>query len=120
MTEIANSFSAVEGQYEKTGENIPKNSFKYTFFEHWGQGSNGNPKATIISWYSPTNVNEETELVTFHEELSSLVRNIPKLDLLVIGGDMNAQIGKKQKQQMQPSQHVKSEWTTSNWFHYRK
>ena len=55
---------------------------------------NGNPKATIISCYSPTNVSEETELVTFYEELSSLVRSIPKHDLLVIGGDMNAQIGK--------------------------
>ena len=38
---------------------------------------NGNPKATIISCYSPTNVSEETELVTFYEELSSLVRSIP-------------------------------------------
>ena len=55
---------------------------------------NGNPKATIISCYSPTNVSEETELVTFDKELSSLVRSIPKHYLLVIGGDMNAQIGK--------------------------
>ena len=55
---------------------------------------NGNSKATIISFYSPTNVSEETELVTFYEELSSLVRSIPKHNLLVIGGDMNAQIGK--------------------------
>ena len=55
---------------------------------------NGNPKATIISCYSPTNVSEETELVTFYEELSSLVRSIPRHNLLVIGGDMNAQIGK--------------------------
>ena len=55
---------------------------------------NGNPKATIISCYSPTNVSEETELVTFYEELSSLVSSIPKHNLLVIGGDMNAQIRK--------------------------
>ena len=55
---------------------------------------NGNPRATIISCYSPTNVSEETELVTFYEELSSLVRSIPKYNLLVIGGDMNARIGK--------------------------
>ena len=55
---------------------------------------NGNPKATIISCYSPTNVSEETELVTFYEELSSLVRSIPKHNLLVVGGDMNAQFGK--------------------------
>ena len=67
---------------------------------------NGNPRATIISWYSPTNVSEETELVTFCEELSSLVRSIPKHNLLVIGGDMNAQIGKNRKK-IQPSQHVK-------------
>ena len=55
---------------------------------------NGNPRATIISCYSPTNVSEETELVAFYDELSSLVRSIPKHNMLVIGGDMNAQIGK--------------------------
>ena len=55
---------------------------------------NGNPRATIISCYSPTNVSEETELVTFYDELSSLVRSIPKHNMLVIGGDLNAQIGK--------------------------
>ena len=55
---------------------------------------NGNPRATIISCYSPTNVSEETELVTFYDELSSLVRSIPKHNMLVIGGDMNDQIAK--------------------------
>ena len=55
---------------------------------------NGNPRATIISCYSPTNVSEENELVTFYDELSSLVRSILKHNMLVIGGDMNAQIGK--------------------------
>ena len=55
---------------------------------------NGNPRATTISCYSPTNVSEETELVTFYDELSSLVRSIPKHNMLVIGRDMNAQIGK--------------------------
>ena len=50
---------------------------------------NDNPRATIISCYSPTNVSEET----FYDELSSLVRSIPK-HMLVIGGDMNAQVGK--------------------------
>ena len=55
---------------------------------------NGNRRATIISCYSFTNVSEETELVTFYDELSSLVRSIPKHNVLVIGGDMNAQIRK--------------------------
>ena len=53
---------------------------------------NGNPRATITSCYSPTNVSEETELVTLYDELSSLVGSIPKHNMLVIG--MNAQIGK--------------------------
>ena len=52
---------------------------------------NCNPRATIISYYSPTNV---SELFTFYDELSSLVRSIPKHNMLVIGGDMDAQIGK--------------------------
>ena len=55
---------------------------------------NGNPKATTISCYSPTNVSEETELIAFYDELSSLVRSIPKHNVLVIGRDMNAQIWK--------------------------
>ena len=45
---------------------------------------NGNPRATIILCYSPTNVSEETELVNFYDELSSLVSSIPK-HMLVIG-----------------------------------
>ena len=54
---------------------------------------NGNPRASIISCYSPTNVSEETELIAFYDELSSLVRSIPK-HIFVIGGDMNAEIVK--------------------------
>ena len=55
---------------------------------------NGHPRATIISCYSPTNVSEETELVAIYDELSSLLRSIPKHNALVIGRDMNAQIVK--------------------------
>ena len=55
---------------------------------------NGNHRTTIIPYYSPTNASEETELIAFYDELSSLVRSIPKHNFLVIGGDMNAQIGK--------------------------
>ena len=55
---------------------------------------NGNPRATIISCNSPTNISEKNEQVAFYDELSSLVRSIPKHNMLVIGGDTNAQIGK--------------------------
>ena len=51
---------------------------------------NGNPRATIISGYSPTNISEETELVAVYDELSSFVCCIPKHNVLVIGRDMNA------------------------------
>ena len=55
---------------------------------------NGNPRATIIFYFSPTNISEETELFAFYDELSSFVRSIPKQNVLGIGRDMNAQIGK--------------------------
>ena len=55
---------------------------------------NGNPNTAIISCYSPTNVNKETDLVAFYNKLSSLVCSILKCNILIIGGDMNAQIGK--------------------------
>ena len=48
----------------------------------------------IISCYSPTNVSEEMNFIAFYNELSSLVRSILKHNVLIIGGDMNAQISK--------------------------
>ena len=58
---------------------------------------NGNPSATIISCYSPTNVCEETELIVFYDELSSLVRSIRKHNVHVIGRNMNAKTAKNEK-----------------------
>ena len=55
---------------------------------------NSKSSPTIISCYSRTNVSEESDLIVFYNKLSSLVRSIPKHNVLVIGGDMNAQIGK--------------------------
>ena len=55
---------------------------------------NSNPSMTIISCYSPTNASDETDLDTVSNELTSLVHSIPKQNILIIGGDMNVQIGK--------------------------
>ena len=55
-----------------------------------GATFNSNPSAITISSYNPTYVSEETDFITFYDELSSLVRCIPKHIFLVIGGDMNA------------------------------
>ena len=56
---------------------------------------NGDPNTTIISCYCPTNASREMDLITFYNELSSLVHSIPKQNVLIIGVDMNAQVGKK-------------------------
>ena len=54
---------------------------------------NGNPSTTIISSYSSTNASDEKILDVFYNKLSSLVRSIPKHNILIIR-EMNAQIGK--------------------------
>ena len=55
---------------------------------------NGNPSITIIFCDSPINVREETDLITYDNELSSLVRSTLKHNVLIIGRNMNAHISK--------------------------
>ena len=81
---------------------------------------NGNHSSTIISCNSPTNGSEETNLIAFYYELCSLVRSIPKHNVLIIDGDMNAKIGKKRKQQIQLTQLDKRKWGTPIRFHGKK
>ena len=79
---------------------------------------NGNPSATIISCYSPTSVSEETELIAFYNELSSLVHSIPKQHS-PHWQRQECPNREKRKPQIQPTQLVKQKWT-SNRFHDRK
>ena len=55
---------------------------------------NGNPSTTNISYYCPTSASVEKDIETLYNELSSLVCSIIKHNVLIIGGNMNAQIGK--------------------------
>ena len=55
---------------------------------------NGSPRSTIISCYTPTDASDVTDLITFYNELSSLIRRISKHNVLIINGDINAQKGK--------------------------
>ena len=53
----------------------------------------GNPSTTIISCYSLSNTSDETDLINIYNKLSSLVCSIPKHNVPIIGGGMNAQLG---------------------------
>ena len=55
---------------------------------------NGNLSTIIISCYSSTNVRDETDLDACYNKQSFLVYCILKQNVHIIGGDMNAQIGK--------------------------
>ena len=54
---------------------------------------NSNPSTTIISCNSLTNAQDEMDHIIFYNKQSSLVHSISKHNFLIIGGDMNAQIG---------------------------
>ena len=55
---------------------------------------NGNPAVTIISCYNP-NVSDEEDKDEFYTKLTTIARSIPKHNILLVGGDMNAKIGKR-------------------------
>ena len=55
----------------------------------------GNPRTTVISCYSPTNVSDKNETANCYTELSALTRSIPRHNILIIGGDFNAHLGQE-------------------------
>ena len=52
---------------------------------------NGNPKCTVISTYSATNVTSEDTIQEYYSELTTLIREAPKPNTRLLCGDMNAQ-----------------------------
>ena len=53
----------------------------------------GNPTSTVLCCYSPHNEQPEEAVTSFYQELSSTINSIPAHNLLIIGGDFNAQLG---------------------------
>ena len=52
-----------------------------------------NLEPTLISSCSPTSIADEQEVRDFYDHLSSLNQSVPKHNVLIIGADLNAQIG---------------------------
>ena len=53
----------------------------------------GNPTCTVISTHSPTNVTSEDIIQEYYSELTTLIHQVPKHNVLFLCGDMNAQVG---------------------------
>ncbi|XP_072039400.1 uncharacterized protein [Amphiura filiformis] len=53
----------------------------------------GNPKTTIITTYSPTNVSGEEDVEEHYKQLNAATKSVPTHNVLIIAGDFNARIG---------------------------
>lgn len=53
----------------------------------------GNPTTTVLCCYSPHNEQPEEAVISFYQELSTTIDTIPAHNLLMVGGDFNAQLG---------------------------
>ena len=50
-------------------------------------------KITIIQCYAPRNDDEEDTKCEFYEQLQTTISNVPRHDVTVVMGDMNAKVG---------------------------
>ena len=57
----------------------------------------GNPATTVICCYSPTNCADNSEVIQFYDDLRQTTKKTPRHNVLVVLGDLNAQIGKGDK-----------------------
>jgi exonuclease III len=70
-------------QWHPVSERIIKVRFKSKFHN-----------VTIINIYAPTNEKELEEKQYFYDQLQATVEAVPKKDLLIVMGDVNAKTGK--------------------------
>ena len=55
----------------------------------------GNPAATVIATYSPTNAAPEDKVQQYYDNLCRAVESVPAHNVLIITGDVNARLGKE-------------------------
>ena len=53
---------------------------------------NGNPKLSVISCYSPTNVSSDEDKAAFYTALSKTISSVPPHNMLAVCGDFNAKL----------------------------
>ena len=55
----------------------------------------GNPKVSVITAYAPHSLYPVQERKEFFEAIYNVISNIPTHNMIIIGGDLNSQIGKQ-------------------------
>ena len=53
----------------------------------------GNPKTTLITCYSTTHVSDETNAEIYYSDLSSLIRQVQKHNVMINTDDFNGHLG---------------------------
>ncbi|GAA47933.1 craniofacial development protein 2, partial [Clonorchis sinensis] len=48
----------------------------------------------VVSAYAPTGCSSDVEKDTFYRELSGLIRQAKSTDIVILAGDLNAQVGR--------------------------
>ena len=61
----------------------------------FGVTLDGNPRCTAFSVYSPTECASDNDAEEFHNELRATIASIPAHNLVAVGGDFNARMGKE-------------------------
>ena len=69
---------------------------------------------TLINAYAPTEDKTEETKEQFYDDLQSIVDKVPKSDLIIILGDVNAKLGKELAYQKITGKHTLQEETNRN------
>jgi exonuclease III len=69
---------------------------------------------TIISVHAPTNDKDDQEKERFYENLEETCNRIPRHDLVIIMGDFNAKLGKKEHLQPVAGPHTIHDFSNEN------
>jgi len=55
---------------------------------------------TLIQMYGPTTASADEEMERFYQDLSQAVKQVPKRNILLVTGDFNAKVGRREPSTM--------------------